>query len=91
MFIIDDILLSPYRSILWIFREICDAAHQELANEAESITAELSKLYTLLEAHQITEESFEAREKELLDRLDKLEKRGGVVADVAEEEEAASS
>lgn len=87
MFIVDDILLFPASSTGWIFREIYDAAQQELANEAEALTAELSKAYMLLEAGQITEEEFQAREKELLDRLDELERHGGVLEDMDDEEE----
>jgi hypothetical protein len=79
MLIIDDILLFPVRSILWIFREIHNAAQQELATEAEAITAELSELYMMLETGRITEDEFDTREKELLDRLDAIQERGSLV------------
>ena len=42
MFLIDDILMSPAKGVLWVFREIHDAAQQELAGESETITAALS-------------------------------------------------
>ena len=87
MLIIDDILLFPFRSIFWIFREIHNAAQQELATEAEAITAELSELYMMLETGKISEEEFNAREKELLDRLDELEERGTRLEDESEEDE----
>jgi len=80
--IIDDILLFPFRSILWIFREVHNAAQQELAGEAELITAELSELYMMLETGKISEQEFATREKELLDRLDKIQESG---ADIEEE------
>ena len=70
MLIIDDILLFPMRSIHWIFRELHNAARQEMENEAESITAELSDLYMMLETERITEDEFDACEKQLLDRLE---------------------
>ena len=73
MFIVDDVLLSPMKGILWVFREIHDAAQQELAGESEAITAALSELYMKLETGQITEAEFDAREKVLLDRLDRLQ------------------
>jgi hypothetical protein len=73
MFLVDDILLSPVKGVLWVFREIHDAAQQELAGESEAITAALSELYMRLETGQITEEEFDAREKALLDRLDRLQ------------------
>ena len=81
MFLIDDILLFPVDSILWIFREINHAAQAEITNEAENITAKLSELYMMLETKQITEEEFDLKEKELLDRLDELQDRGDVLGD----------
>ena len=75
MLIIDNVLLFPVRSIIWIFRELHNAAQQELANEAEAIIAELSELYMMLETGRITEVEFDAREKELLDRLDEIHER----------------
>jgi len=73
MFLVDDILLSPAKGLLWVFREIHDAAQQELAGESEAITAALSELYMRLETGQITEQEFDAQEKALLDRLDHLQ------------------
>ena len=71
MFFVDDILLSPVKGVLWVFREIHDAAQQELAGESEAITVALSELYMRLETRQITEAEFDAQEKVLLDRLDR--------------------
>ena len=73
MFLIDDILLAPAKGLLWVFREIHDAAQQELAGESETITAALSELYMRLETGQITEAQFDAQETTLLDRLDRLQ------------------
>ncbi len=73
MLIVDDILLFPARSILWIFREVHNAALQDRAGEAERITARLSDLYMMLETGKISEAEFETGEKELLDRLDQIE------------------
>jgi hypothetical protein len=74
MVLVDDVLMFPIRSVLWIFREIHNAAQEELANETESITAELSGLYMMLETGKISEEEFAAEEKTLLDRLDRIQK-----------------
>jgi hypothetical protein len=73
MLLIDDLLLSPVKGVLWVFREIHDAAQQELAGESETITAALSELYMKLETGQISEAEFDAQEKVLLDRLDRLQ------------------
>jgi peptidoglycan hydrolase CwlO-like protein len=56
-----------------VFREIHDAAQQELAGESQAITAALGELYMRLETEQITEAEFDAQEKMLLDRLDRLQ------------------
>jgi hypothetical protein len=73
MLVVDDILLSPITSFLWILREIQNAARQELASERDAATAELAYLYMMLETGQITDAEFDAREQVLLDRLDQLQ------------------
>ena len=55
MLLVDDILLFPVRSILWIFREIGKIAQEELAGESKSITEQLRILYMQLETGRITE------------------------------------
>lgn len=83
MFLIDDLLLSPAKGLLWVFQEIHDAAQQELAGESEAITAALSELYMKLETGQISETEFDAHEKTLLDRLDCLQAEETAVAPVS--------
>lgn len=73
MLLVDDILLSPVKGLLWVFREIHHAAEEEIVNEAEAITTELSELYMMLETGKITEAEFDSREKNLLDRLEKIQ------------------
>lgn len=73
MLLVDDILLSPFSSLLWIFREIHNSAQKELAGERESITERLRLLYMQLETGKISEQQFDEQEKVLLDRLDALE------------------
>jgi Gas vesicle protein G len=75
MLLIDDLLVSPFRGLCWVFREIHNTAQQELANEADAIRPQLSQLYMMLETGKISEPEFEAEEKRLLDRLDELEHR----------------
>ena len=84
MFLVDDILMAPARGLFWLFKEIHNAAEEEQANEAESITTKLSELYMMLETGQMTEEEFDAEEKVLLDRLDAIKERA---ADEESEEE----
>ena len=73
MLLIDDILLSPYRGLFWVFKEIHKAALEEVEGEAARIRNELTDLYMMLETEQIDEEEFDRREGPLLDRLDELE------------------
>ena len=75
MLLVDDLLLSPFTSLLWVFKEIHEAVQQEKAGEAEAVTRSLSELYMKLETGAITEEQFAAGEKQLLDWLDEIERR----------------
>jgi len=73
VFIIDDMLLAPARGLFWVFREIHKAVEEDRAQEADRITDELRSLYLLLEAGKLSEGEFDSREKELLDRLDRIQ------------------
>ena len=87
MFLIDDILLFPLHSILWVFKEIHHAVEADMANESEAITAKLSELYMMLETGQVTEAEFNAAEKALLDRLDVLKERDAGAEEEEEEDD----
>ena len=75
MLIIDKLLLSPIYATIWAARQVDNAIRQEREAEPERITADLSDLYMMLETGQLTEEEFNIREKELLDRLDVIQER----------------
>ena len=88
MFIADDILFFPVKSILTVFLEIYNAALQDQADEAESLRAELGRLYLMLESGALDDMAFDAREQEVLDRLDALESMGiGIGSDEGEDED----
>jgi hypothetical protein len=90
MVLVDDLLMFPVRGVLWVFREIHRAAQEEMATEADSITAELRTLYMRLETGKMSEAEFATEEKILLDRLDKIQGRGsGLEAEGSKEEQAA--
>jgi len=80
MMMIDDILVFPFKSLLMVFREIYNAAIQELEQEGERIRLELSQLYLSLETGGIDEATFDDRERDLLDRLDELEAQQAATA-----------
>jgi cytochrome c-type biogenesis protein CcmH/NrfG len=73
MILIDRILLAPIFGTVWIARKIQEAVSAEQEAESEALTDQLSELYMQLETGRISEEEFDAREAELLDRLDALE------------------
>ena len=72
MFLIDDVLLSPAKGMFYIFKQIHKSAEEEFLDE-ENVSAELSELYMMLETGKITEEEFNNRESELLNRLEQIE------------------
>ena len=82
MILIDSLLLAPFRGVLWVAEQINDAAREQRATEAETVTEELRQLYLDLESGHVTEDEFASREQRLLDRLDDL-------GDTDEEEDAA--
>jgi hypothetical protein len=88
MLLIDDILFSPVKGILWVFGEISKVAHEGLADESKSITESLRQLYMELETGRIPEEEFDKQERVLLDRLEALESGGGDEEDEDDVEES---
>ncbi|MGP0066631.1 MAG: gas vesicle protein GvpG [Isosphaeraceae bacterium] len=87
MLLIDDVLFFPFKSILSVFREIYNAAIEDIAAESGAIRAELSQLYLALEAGTLSEDAFDVRERELLDRLDAIEDRGSIDDDDEDEDD----
>ncbi|MBI3265210.1 MAG: gas vesicle protein GvpG [Acidobacteria bacterium] len=75
MLLVDDLLLAPFSGLLWVAEKVHDTAREEMAHEADAITEQLRQLYLMLEAKQITEADFDARERELLDRLDGIQRQ----------------
>ena len=75
MFLIDDVLLAPVSGVMYVFREIQAAADGEAAKNADALRAELTELYRMLETGGISSDEFDAREAQLLDRLDTIESR----------------
>ncbi|MGD0411931.1 MAG: gas vesicle protein GvpG [Verrucomicrobiota bacterium] len=75
MLLLDNLLFSPIYATVWAARQVHHAIQQEQAAEPERITADLSEFYMMLETGRLTEAQFSAREKELLDRLDRIQSR----------------
>jgi DNA phosphorothioation-dependent restriction protein DptG len=72
MFLIDDIFLAPFRGLTFVADAVYDAAKDHVENERTALRDELNDLYMQLEVGEISEEEFDEREEEILDRLDDL-------------------
>jgi len=68
MFLIDDFLM-------WIFETIHDQALEELEDTPEKLKKELLELQMLFETDQITEKEYSKKEKEILQRMNALQKK----------------
>ena len=69
MFILDDLLIGlPAKGLMGILKKIAEMAEAELTDEGK-IKEDLLLLQTLYETDQITEEEYQKREAELLERL----------------------
>jgi len=69
MFLIDDILLAPVKSVIWLTKKINEVVEKELYDEGR-IKKELMDLQLRFELNEISEEEYVKQEKELLARLD---------------------
>ncbi|GAA2585913.1 gas vesicle protein GvpG [Streptomyces tubercidicus] len=63
--------LAPVRGVAWVMQRTLDAAEQEYY-DPEPVERELAELERALLAGEISEEVFDRREDELLDRLDEI-------------------
>ncbi|MBI5525149.1 MAG: gas vesicle protein GvpG [Deltaproteobacteria bacterium] len=66
------LLTAPFRGLLWVFEEVAEQADQEMYND-DAVRAELTDLYHRLEAGTLSEEEFDRREAELVERLEEIE------------------
>ncbi len=74
MFLLDTILLSPLKGVVWLGRKLNEVADQEL-NDVGRIKEDLIALQTRLELDEIAEQEYTEKERDLLDRLDRLSER----------------
>ncbi len=73
MFILDDLLIKlPAKSLMGIFNRIAEMAEAELTDESK-VKDELLQLEYLYETDQITEEEYQEKEAELLERISQME------------------
>ncbi|MGA9365365.1 MAG: gas vesicle protein GvpG [Bacteroidota bacterium] len=75
-FLIDDILLVPFKGVQFLANKIQEVAREELLDK-EAVRYDLTTLYMQLETGKITEQEFELREKALVEKLEEIEKYKG--------------
>ena len=73
MFLLDDILLAPFKGVKFIGEKLKEQAEEELLDE-EGVRQRLRELYMMLETGRITQEEFEEQEKEVIARLEEIER-----------------
>lgn len=73
MFLIDDILLSPLKGVIWLGKKINEVAENEFSDEG-LIKEKLMELQLKFELDEISEKEYNKQEKELLARLDAIRK-----------------
>jgi len=69
MFLIDSILLAPVKGVIWLGKMINEAVEKETSDEGV-IKEKLMELQLQFELDEISEEEYNKKEKELLERLD---------------------
>ena len=72
MFLIDDLLLAPFKGLAWIAEKLRDQAWGELTDRSK-IQAELLELQMLYEMEEISEEEYNRKEAALMERLSAIE------------------
>jgi len=73
MFLIDDILLSPLKGIIWLGKKIDEIVEKEFSDEG-LIKEKLMELQMRFELDKISEKEYNKQEAELLARLDAIRK-----------------
>jgi len=73
MLLIDDIILSPVKLVVWLGKKIDDIVEKELSDEG-LIKEKLMQLQLRFEMDEISEEEYNRQEKELLERLEAIRK-----------------
>jgi hypothetical protein len=76
MFILDDILLSPLKGLIWVADKVDQAAAKELYGK-DNLKDKLMELQLRFELDEISEEEYTKQEGELLDRLSKAMEENG--------------
>jgi len=77
MFLIDNLLAAPLSGLIFVLKKIDEAVQKEVEVEERAIMVDLSALHRAFDNGVIGEAEFDAREQELLRRLDQLHSEDG--------------
>ena len=69
MFLIDSILLAPVKGVIWFGKKISEVVEKETSDQGV-IKEKLMELQLEFELDEISEDEYNKKEKELLERLD---------------------
>ena len=69
MFLIDSILLAPVKGVIWLGKKINEVVEKETSDQGV-IKEKLMELQLEFELDEISEDEYNKKEKELLERLD---------------------
>jgi len=69
MFLIDSILLAPVKGVIWLGKKINEVVEKETSDQGV-IKEKLMELQLQFELDEISEEEYNKKEKEILERLD---------------------
>jgi len=69
MFLIDSILLAPVKGVIWLGKKINEVVEKETSDQGV-IKEKLMELQMQFELDEISEDEYNKKEKELLERLD---------------------
>lgn len=70
-FLLDDILFSPLHGVVWLGERVKEATEADMFDESK-IRESLLALQMKLELEEITEEEYQERETELMERMDEI-------------------
>jgi gas vesicle protein GvpO/gas vesicle protein GvpG len=71
MFVLDSLLLAPGRAVLFLLEELAKKAQEDWLND-DSVKQELQEIYAMFEAGTLSTGEFEARELNLITRLQQI-------------------
>lgn len=75
MLLIDDLLIwLPAKGLMAVFKKIHDLAEAEL-NDESKLKEQLLRYQTMYEFDQISEEEYQAREDEIIIKLNEIQER----------------